>query len=118
MIKTEILSPHILKIVAPKKLTSEDFAELTSNIDSLMTENANVRLIIDASHLEGWKNIAALEKHASFVKLHQRKVERIAVIVQYEWQHWMIGAVKVFLDPEIKVFDKGHDADALNWITG
>lgn len=117
MIKTEILSPYVLKIVAPKRLASEDFAELASRVEPLMKEHGNVRLLIDASRLEGWENIEALEKHAAFVKSHQLKVERIAVIVQYEWQHWMIGAVKVFLHPEVRVFDIECKEQALNWIT-
>jgi hypothetical protein len=37
-------------------------------------------------------------------------VGRIAVIARHEWQHWLVRAVKVFLHPEIRVFDK-IDAD-------
>jgi hypothetical protein len=82
-----------------------------------MQSTQQLRLIIDASALEGWENIAALERHASFVKSHHHKVERIAVIVQHEWQRWLIGALRVFLHPEVRAFDKSDETAALAWMT-
>jgi hypothetical protein len=73
--------------------------------------------LIDATQLEGWDNFAALEQHAAFVKARQEKVERIAIIAQHDWQHWLVGAVKVFLHPEIRVFDRSAADQALRWIT-
>ena len=78
-----------------------------------MKQQDKIRLLIDASRLEGWENIAALENHAAFVKAHQQEVERIAVIARHEWQHWLVGAVRVFLHPDVKVFDKGDENAAL-----
>lgn len=116
MIKAELLAGGILKVVAPTKLQSGDFAELARQVDPLIRQKGQVRLIIDASNLQGWKNLAAVEEHAAFVKSHQHKVDRIAVIARHEWQHWLVGALKVFLHPEIRVFDKNHESDALDWI--
>ncbi len=41
---------------------------------------------------------------------------RIAVIARRDWQHWLVGAVNVFLHPQVKSFDPGHESDALRWI--
>jgi hypothetical protein len=116
MIKMELLAPGVLKIVAPEKLDVDDFEELAPRVDSILKRSGDIRLLIDASHLEGWKNIAALESHASFVKAHQQKVERIAVIARHDWQHWLVGAVKVFLHPEVRAFDRGDESQALRWL--
>jgi hypothetical protein len=116
MIKIEIVAPSVLKIIAPEKLNANDFAELAPQVESIVKRQGKIRLIIDASRLEGWANITALEAHAAFVKAHQQKVERIAVIVRHEWQQWLVGAVKVFLHPEVRAFDKVHESDALQWI--
>jgi hypothetical protein len=83
-----------------------------------MQQQGEIRLLIDASHLEGWENVAALENHAAFVKSHQQKVARIAVIARHEWQHWLVGAVRVFLHPDVKVFDKSDESGALRWLQG
>jgi hypothetical protein len=116
MIKLEVIAPGVLKIVAPVKLSANDFAELAPQVDSLLEHEGKIRLLIDATQLEGWDNIAALEQHAAFVKTHKQKVERIAVIAQYDWQHWLVGAVKVFLHPKIRVFEKSDAELALRWI--
>lgn len=116
MIKTEVVAPGVLKIVAPEKLAAGDFAELAPKVEAMMQQQGDIRLLIDASRLEGWENIAALEEHAAFVKAHQQKVERIAVIARHDWQHWLVGAVKVFLHPEVRAFDKREESEALRWL--
>jgi hypothetical protein len=116
MIKTDIIAPGVLKIVAPEKLTGDDVSDLAPQVEAIMRRQGQIRLLIDASRLEGWENISALEKHAAFVKAHQQKVERIAVIARHDWQHWLVGAVRVFLHPEVRVFDMGDDVEALRWL--
>ncbi len=105
MIKTEIISTNALKIVAPNKLNAEDFRQIAPQIDSLISQQGKIRLLIDASGFNGWENIAAFEKHAGFVKNHQQKIERIAVIAAHDWQHWLIGAVRIFVHPEVRAYE-------------
>ncbi len=113
MIGTEIIGANVLKIVAPEKLKAEDFRQIAPQVDYLISQHGKIRLLIDASGFHGWENIAAFRNHAGFIKTHQQKVERIAVIVAHDWQHWLIGAVKMFLHPEVKAYDKGHESEAL-----
>jgi hypothetical protein len=115
MIKTEIISANALKIVAPDKLQADDFRQIAPQIDSLISRHGKIRLLIDASGFNGWENIAAFEKHAAFVKDHQQKIERIGVITAHEWQHWLIGAIRIFVHPEVRAFDKSHANEALQW---
>jgi len=117
MIKIETIGPAVLKILVPETLKSDDFLAIAPEVEAIIKQFGRIRLLVDASRLEGWDNFAALEKHAAFVKDHQGNVERIAVIARHEWQHWLVGAVRVFLHPEVKAFDIGHEAEALRWIT-
>jgi hypothetical protein len=117
MIKTELISANVLKMIAPHKLQAGDFLELAPEVDSLIAKSSKIRLLIDASNLDGWANAEAAEKHMQFVKEHQKRVERIAIIVQHEWQHWFVAVVRTFLHPQIKAFDKVHEAEAMQWIT-
>jgi hypothetical protein len=97
-------------------LQVDDFSQIASQIDSIISQQGQIRLLIDASAFNGWENMAAFEKHAGFIKSHQKKVERIAVIAGHEWQHWLIGAFKLFVHPEIKVYGKDHESQALHWL--
>ena len=118
MIKTEHIGASVLKITAPEILKGSDFLALTPEVETLIKEQGKIRLLIDASNLTGWANPEAVEQHMRFVKNHQAKVERIAVIIRHDWQHWLVSAVRIFLHPEVKAFDRAHEADAMRWIAG
>jgi hypothetical protein len=118
MIKTDIISTNALRIIAPDKLKADDFRQIAPQIEAIIRQYGKISLLIDGSGFNGWENIAAFENHAAFVKNHQQKVERIAVIVGHEWQDWLIGAVRVFVHPEVRTFDKSHESEALQWIVG
>jgi SpoIIAA-like len=118
MIETEVIAPDTLKIIAPERLQADDFHQLAPQVDAIINQHGKIRLLIDVTHLEGWRNISAFEAHAAFVKDHQAKAERIAVIAPHEWQHWLVGVAKVFLHPEVKAFDKGQDGEARSWLVG
>ena len=116
MIKTEIISANALKIVAPDKLKADDFHLIAPQIDALISRHGKIRLLIDATGFNGWETIAAFENHAGFVKNHHQKVERIAIIAAHDWQRWLVGALRMFLHPDVKTYDVSHEGDALQWI--
>jgi hypothetical protein len=118
MIKTEIISANALRIIAPDKLKADDFRQIAPEIDSVISQYGKIRLLIDGSGFNGWENIAAFENHAEFIKSHQQKIERIAVIAAHDWQHWLIAAVRILLHPEVRAYDKNHESEALQWIMG
>jgi hypothetical protein len=118
MIKTEVISANVLRITVPDKLNADDFRQIAPQIDSLIRQYGTIRLLIDASGFHGWENIGAFETHAGFVRDHQRKIERIAVIVAHDWQHWLIAAVRIFAHPDATAYDKGHEHEALQWVVG
>ena len=116
MIKIERIADGVLKVVPPTKLQAGDFAELAKQIEPIIRQTGHLRLLIEASHLAGWKDLGALEEHAAFVKSHQEKVERIALIAAHEWQRWLVSAIRVFLHPEARVFESGQEGEALRWL--
>jgi hypothetical protein len=116
MIKTEIISPNALRVVVPVKLKVDDFRQIAPQVDSIIRQYGKIRLLIDASQFSGWEDIAAFENHVTFVKNHQNKVERIAVVVAHDWQHWLIGMVRIFVHPDVKAYNRGQESEAVQWI--
>jgi len=117
MIKIDNISGNIVKVLVPETLRADDFTSLATEVEALIKQHGKIRLLVDASDFDGWENLPAFEKHLAFVKSHQKKVERIAVIAKHNWQHWMVGVIKAFVHPEIQVFDKGEANKALQWIS-
>ena len=118
MIQTEAISPSVLKIVPTEKLKEVDFHALAPQVDAMIAKFGQARLLIDASGFNGWESFAAFQAHASFIKKHQGNVERLAIIVAHDWQHWLVDAVRMFLHPKAQAFDKSHEAEAQKWVTG
>jgi SpoIIAA-like len=116
MIKIEPVSNNVLEITAPPTLEANDFQKIAPQVDSMISRFGKVRLLIDATAFNGWENVAAFENHAGFVKDHQQKVERIAVIIGHEWQRWLVGTVRIFLHPAVRAFGKDQEGEALQWI--
>ena len=118
MIEAEAMSPCALKIVPSEKLTEADFHGLAPQVDAIISKFGQARLLIDVSAFNGWESYGAFQAHASFIKNHQRKVERIAVIVGHDWQHWLVVAVRMFLHPDARAFDKSAEHEARRWVVG
>jgi hypothetical protein len=118
MMKTEIISGNVLRVVAPRKLYVEDFQQITPDVDSFISQHGKIKLLVDVSNFHGWSNAAALLRHIRFVKDHHQKVERIAVVGARNWQHWVIGVVRVIAHPEVRAYDKSQQSEALRWIVG
>lgn len=116
MIRTDIISPNALRIVAPRKLKAADFRQLRPQIDSLINEHGTIRLLIDASGFDGWENIAAFTSQVEFIRNHERSIERIAIIAGRGWQRWVIASVRMFLQPEVRAYDQNRESEALHWI--
>ena len=118
MIATAAISPCVLKIIPSEKLREADFRRLAERVDPMIAKCGQVRLLIDVSGFNGWDSYAAFQAHAGFIKNHQRNVERIAVIVGHDWQHWVVDAARMFLHPEARAFDKGREDEAQRWVVG
>jgi hypothetical protein len=115
--KIENITANIVKVTVPETLKADDFSQLAPKADAFIRKFGKIRLLVDASNFNGWENTAAFEKHMGFVKAHQKSVERGAIIAGHEWQHWVAGIFKIFVHPEIRVFDKNEADKALQWIS-
>lgn len=116
MIKIAVVSGNVVRVTPPEKLKAEDFRDVAPQIDSILARHGTIRLLLVLSTFNGWENMEAFEHHISFVKTHYQKVDRIAVVVGHEWQRWLAGVVKACLHPNIRVFDKDREDEALRWL--
>ena len=116
MIEIQTLSPNAFRLTPSGKITEDDFSRLAPTIDAAIAEHGSIRLMIDASGFQGWDSFAAFERHAGFIRAHQRKVERLAVVTGHDWQEWLVDAMRMVLHPEARAFAKGQEADALQWL--
>jgi hypothetical protein len=117
MITLELVSANVARIAVPAILKADDFSGLAPQLDAFIKQRGTIRLLLDASACDGWDDMTAFERHIAFVKTHHRSLERIAVIAGHRWQHWLAGALRIFVHPEVRIYDKVETTKAMMWIT-
>ncbi|HEX3456718.1 MAG TPA: STAS/SEC14 domain-containing protein, partial [Candidatus Baltobacteraceae bacterium] len=101
------------------KLTADSVAQLAQRLDGLIAERGRIRLMIDLTGFGGWENMEALGAHMDQLKFLQQRIQhidRIAVIAGYPWQHQLFDWISNVVHTQAKVFDKGQDAAATEWL--
>jgi hypothetical protein len=116
MIVMEASTDNILKFKVSAKLEESDFARIAPQVEEMIKSHGSIRLLIDATAFDGWSDMQAAKKHFIFVRNHQAKIARIALIAGHMWQHWVAGVAGVFVHPDIKIFDIGQLTEAETWL--
>lgn len=120
MLHHELLRDQGILILKPEgALRAEDFAGLAAIVDPYLEQKGDLRgILVEALAFPGWENFAGLLSHLRFVRDHQRRVRRIAVVTDSKVLTIAPKIAGHFVSAEVKVFEAGgHDA-ALAWITG
>jgi hypothetical protein len=117
MIEIETIPPNILRITPPETLRAHDFQPIAPQVEEEVRRHGKIRLLVDARRFHGWEDIHAFETHMGFVKTHMQSVERAALIAGAGWQHWLAGVFRLFVHPEVHVFDAQEEKEALHWLT-
>lgn len=116
MLRAEVISGNTLRLTVSGELTADDFAKVAPQVDAIVSRHGKIKALIDVSGFSGWEDLKAFERHVGFIKNHQQKLDRVAAIVAHKWQHWLAGAFRLLLHPEIRAYDKSKENEALEWL--
>jgi stage II sporulation SpoAA-like protein len=103
-----------LHLKAVGKLTHEDYQKFTPSLESVLadTPSPRIRVLIDATEMEGWELRAAWDDLKIDLK-HGREFDRIAIYGNKSWQKMIAKIGAWFTSGEVKYFE--HYNDALAW---
>jgi len=104
-----------LALKAIGKLTHEDYEIITPMIDSALSavEQPKVKVLIDATELEGWEPRAAWDDFKLGLK-HGNEFDKIAIHGNKRWQEVSARVGSWFISGEVKFFES--HSDALDWL--
>ena len=120
MVEYTILEPEGILVLKPDApLREEDFAGLSAMVDAYLAENARLHgVLIHASAFPGWENFAGFAAHIRFVRNHEQKIERIAVVTDSPLAKVAEALGKHFIAAEIRRFPFADYDAALAWLKG
>ena len=107
-----VLEPH-------GSLNRDDFDELALLVDPYIEKHGKMNgVVLHASKFPGWQDFGSFLSHATFVKDHHRKVNRIAVATDNAMVELLPKIASHFVAAEIKEFRYGQKDAAIAWASG
>ena len=105
-----ILEPH-------GELEAEDFRRVAAEIDPYLEQAGYLAgVVIVAEEFPGWDDFAALAAHFRFVREHQRRVHRLAVVTDSRFLSALPRIAGAFVDAEVRRFAMNERDAALSWV--
>jgi hypothetical protein len=106
-------------ILQPKgELEAADFERVGAELDPYLEKTGQLNgLMIVAEHFPGWDDFSALSSHLRFVKEHQAKIRRIALVTNDRLVSAIPRFASRFISAEARAFPMSDRDDALLWVS-
>ena len=108
-------SDQILGFQLSGRLHDQDYATFVPVIDAAVAKHGKIRLLAQFHDFDGW-DVHALWDDIKFSSTHCTEVERIALVGEKTWEHWMAGVCKPFTMAKIRYFDSRDIEQAWTWL--
>jgi hypothetical protein len=115
----ELLKERGVLLLEPQdELEVGDFERVGAAIDPYIDEVGGLKgLIIVAEEFPGWDNFAAMVSHFRFVREHQAKIRRVALVTSSRFLSALPRLAKLFVDAEIRRFEMEERDEAMDWVS-
>ena len=118
MLKHELLADKGVLIVRPEEpLSAADFAALAAEVDPYIETHGELKgLMICAHAFPGWENVDGAVSHFKFVRDHQSKIAKVAVVSDSDILAFLPRLVSHFVSADVKHFKGDEERQALAWL--
>jgi hypothetical protein len=106
---------NLLLIHASGKLSKEDYRDFVPQFDQLIEQHGKVRVLFEMNDFQGWQPVALWEDTKLGFK-HFGDIERVALVGEKRWQHWMSRFCAPFTRAEVRYFDRANEPAAEEWL--
>lgn len=111
----ELNDGKVLEIAASGKLTDEDYQYWVPEFERLAEAHGKIRLIFEMCGFHGWEAKAMWDDLKFGVK-HFNHIERLAMVGERKWQHWMSAFCRPFTAAKVRYFDAAESDQTRAWI--
>jgi hypothetical protein len=105
----------ILVVRLTGKLSKADYESFVPEVERLITQFGNIRVLVEMNDFHGW-GAAALWEDIKFDARHFSDIDRLAMVGDKKWEKGMATFCRPFTTAKIKYFDKADRQKAYDWI--
>ena len=108
-------SGNILGYKAIGKITRDDYAALTADVEALLKQESSICLLLD---LEPFKDEEreAWRADLKFGREYRKKIAKMAIVGDKKWQEWLTTIVDPFYAREAEFFPTDEREAAWEWL--
>jgi hypothetical protein len=112
-----LLPDHgVIVVEVNRALRAQDFDDLALTADAWIEAHRRLPgLVIHARAFPGWENIGGLLRHIRFVRDHQRKIERVALVADAKLASFAPQVAQRLIKAEVKHFGYDDLDSAIAW---
>ena len=96
-------------------LVKKDYQQFVPEFERLLRQHGKLRVLFDMTDLHGWDG-AAMWEDIKFDIKHFADIERLAMVGDKKWQHFMATFFKPFTKAVSRYFDQASAAEARKWL--
>lgn len=118
MLEYTIMKPEGILVLKPNAaLSQEDFAGLSASVDAYLADHDSLHgVLIQSESFPGWESFAGFTAHMRFVRDHQQRIERLALVTDSAVAPVAEAVARHFAAAEIRRFPFAEHEKALSWL--
>jgi len=118
MLDYSILKPEGILVLTPAApLSREDFAGLSALVDGYLATHTSLHgVLVHSESFPGWDSFAGFTAHVRFVREHERKIDRVAIVTNSPIAGAAAALAKLFITADIRHFAFADYKAALAWL--
>lgn len=104
-----------VEVHASGKLDAGDYDTLVPEIEQLIREEGQLRVVFVMEEFHGWTP-GGLWEDLKFDVRHFNDVDRLAIVGEKKWHERMTSICRLFSTAEVKYFDHSELEEARQWV--
>ena len=107
---------NIIAIRASGKLSHEDYQQFLPKLEKQIESLGKVSVLFELDNFRGW-DLEAAKDDFNFGMQHLNDFDRIAIVGDKAWEHWMVAMMKPFIvSGGVHYFDRENLQQAWDWL--
>ena len=118
MLEYSILKPEGILLLTPTgSLHKEDFAGLGALVDGYLANHTHLRgVLVRSESFPGWNSFGSFKAHVRFVREHESKIDRVALVTDSPIAGAAEAIVQLFISAHVRHFGFAEYNSALAWL--
>ena len=108
-------SSNVIGYKASGKLTAADYEKLVPEVEALVRQEGNIRILIDMEEFEG-EEVKAWASDLKFGHEFRKNIDKMAFVGDKRWEKFMAPLAKLFYAHEAKHFHTADMDSAWAWL--